>query len=160
MFIGMDGVIYLAIQSNYFKLCNFISSWKIIKNTIKPCRRLLLHKINRNMQRKSRLKCFVHSRYDVITLNSKLYNFITLWKLMKTPQNFLQGSFSVRLTKLCHKNGGKGLASGPLYWLKFFELRSSYYGLRVSKLELWHHNPCLINLALKMIIKPYITIMA
>ena len=35
MFIRMDGVIYLEIQSNYFKLCNFISSWKIVKNTIK-----------------------------------------------------------------------------------------------------------------------------
>ena len=29
-----------------------------------------------------------------LTLNSKLCNFITSWKLIKTPHNFVQGSFS------------------------------------------------------------------
>ena len=39
-----------------------------------------------------------------LTLNSKLCNFITLWNLTKTLQNFVQSSFSIKLRKICHKD--------------------------------------------------------
>ena len=40
-----------------------------------------------------------------ITPDSKLCNFITSCELsIKTPQNFAQGSFSIKSLKLCHKN--------------------------------------------------------
>ena len=32
---------------------------------------------------------------------------------MKTPQKFVQDSFFTKVTKACHKNRGKFLASGP-----------------------------------------------
>ena len=41
--------------------------------------------------------------------NFKLNNFITSWKLIKTPQNFVQGSFSVNVTKY-----------GIKTWVKFW----------------------------------------
>ena len=45
------------------------------------------------------------------TSDLKLCNFITLWE---TPQNFVQGSFSIESLKLYHKNSGGCLGSGPL----------------------------------------------
>ena len=38
------------------------------------------------------------------TPDSKLCNFITLWELIKTRQNFAQSSFSIKWLKLCDKN--------------------------------------------------------
>ena len=32
---------------------------------------------------------------------------------MKTPQNFVQGSASIKVTKIYHKNKGEDLAAGP-----------------------------------------------
>ena len=49
-----------------------------------------------------------------LTPVSKVSNFITLWELIKTLQNFVQGSFSIESLKLCHKNKGDFLGSGPL----------------------------------------------
>ena len=48
------------------------------------------------------------------TLSSKLCNFIALLNLTKALQNFVQDSFSIKLTKICHKDWGKVLVSGPL----------------------------------------------
>ena len=48
------------------------------------------------------------------TLSSKLCNFIALLNLTKALQNFVQDSFSIKLTKICHKDSGEVLASGPL----------------------------------------------
>ena len=39
-----------------------------------------------------------------LTPNLKLCNFRTLWKLIKLPQNFVQVSFYILLTKICHKD--------------------------------------------------------
>ena len=50
-----------------------------------------------------------------LTTDSELYNFIASWELTKTPQHFVQGSFSIKSLKLklWHKNRGEFLASGP-----------------------------------------------
>ena len=87
-------------------------------------KRFFINKNNKNIQRKSRMKCFVHSRVwrHSLTLDSKLCNFITSWELIKTPQNFLQDSFSIKSLKLCYKNGVSFWPQGPFkkdikYWL-------------------------------------------
>ena len=46
------------------------------------------------------------------TQNSLLFNFITFSELTKTPQNFVQGSFSQKSTKVCCKNRGEVFDSG------------------------------------------------
>ena len=54
-------------------------------------------------------------RYDVTHTGFKtlqLYNFVT--KSTKMPQNVVQGSFSMKLIKICHKNRSEILASDPL----------------------------------------------
>lgn len=48
------------------------------------------------------------------TSDLKLCNFITLWEPIKIPQNFVQGTFSVKEIKLCHKNIAEILVSSPL----------------------------------------------
>ena len=47
------------------------------------------------------------------TQDSEVYNFITSWELITTPQNFVQGSFSIKSLKLWHKTRGDffGLSS-------------------------------------------------
>ena len=40
-------------------------------------------------------------------LNAKLCNFITLWNLIKSPQNLRQRSFIIQLTKIWYKKGVK-----------------------------------------------------
>ena len=50
-----------------------------------------------------------------LTLNSKLCSFKTWWNLIKTPQNFVRRSLSIKSTKTCHKNKGQVLVSGLLY---------------------------------------------
>ena len=104
MLIRADDVTYIKTQFNHLKLCNFISSLKMVKNTIKLCRRFFLHKSN--MKRKPGVESLMS--------NSKLFRFITLGKLIKTPENFVQGFLSVKLTNVCHKNRGEGLVSGSL----------------------------------------------
>ena len=52
-------------QFHHSKLRNFISSWKMVKNTIKLCRKFILRKINKN------IKSFVHSQYDVTCIKFK-----------------------------------------------------------------------------------------
>ena len=47
-------------------------------------------------------------------MNSKLCNFITSREQIKTPQKFLQDTFSIKSLKLCHKNWGEFLNSGSL----------------------------------------------
>ena len=67
------------------------------------------------------------------TLYSKLGNFVTSWNMTKTPQNFVQGSFSIKLTKEFHKNRIEDLASGP-YQHK--PTASPYLCLRIYFIEL------------------------
>ena len=49
-----------------------------------------------------------------LMLNLKFSNFVTLLKLIKTPQNFVPVSFYTKLTKICHKNMDEFFVSGPL----------------------------------------------
>ena len=81
----------IETRSNYSKLHNFITSKKMVKNVIKPCQRLFLYNINKNMQKKSRGKIFFRFA-GIISLisNPKLCNFITLWKMIKAPKTFLR----------------------------------------------------------------------
>ena len=50
-----------------------------------------------------------------LTLNSKLCNYTVSWNLTKTPQNFVKGSLSIKLTKKCHKNKGNFRPLSPLW---------------------------------------------
>ena len=49
--------------------------------------------------------------YDILMLNSKLYNFVTSWYLIRIPHDFVQGSFPIKLTKYAIKTGVK-------FWLQ------------------------------------------
>ena len=45
---------YIEIPFNHSELSNFETSWKMIKNTIKRCRKFFLYEIDKDMQRKQR----------------------------------------------------------------------------------------------------------
>ena len=60
MFIQRDDVTHVKTQFNSSKLQKLISLWKIVKNTIKRCRRFFFYKINKNMQKTPVVKCFVN----------------------------------------------------------------------------------------------------
>ena len=115
LFISVYDVTLVEIKFNHSKLCNFTSSWKMVKNTIKLYyRKRFLHKSNKNV-RKTRGDMF----YAFVGMashapNTKLCNSVTSWNLTKSPQNFVQCSFSIELTRIWHKNKGKSLASFPL----------------------------------------------
>ena len=98
MFIRVYYVTYVEIQFIHSKLCNFISSWKMVKNTIKLYRMFLLRKTNKKFQNKPGVKCFVHSW--VWRHLRWIQNFVTSWNLNKTPQRFLKNFFSIKLTKI------------------------------------------------------------
>ena len=72
----------------------FISLWETVKTTIKLCKRFFFHKINKKMQSKPGIKYFIHSL--VWRHSRRIQNFITLQGLIKTPQKFIQGSFSIK----------------------------------------------------------------
>ena len=58
--------------------------------------------------------CFLHSqerRHLRWIQNFVTYNFV---ESDQDAQSFLQGSFSIQLTKILHKNRGEALASIPL----------------------------------------------
>ena len=42
-------------------------------------------------------------KYTKNVLNSKLFNFVTLWKLIKAPQNLVQGPSSIKFRKYALK---------------------------------------------------------
>ena len=94
----------------------------MVKTTIKLCN-FFFHKISTTGAKKTRAEMFC--KFTVVTSlapNSKLCNFITSWELIKTPQNFLQDSFSIKSLKLCYKNGVSFWPQGPSkkdikYWL-------------------------------------------
>ena len=93
-------------RDNHSKLRNFINSWEMAKTTIKRCKWL-------NWKTRDELLC-AFAGMTSLTRDSKLCNFITWWELIKTPQNFIQGSFSTKSFEFCYKN-----------WGRVFGLRSS-----------------------------------
>ena len=86
----------------------------MIRNTLKLPKILFLHKTNKrcNENKSGMFHAFVVM--TSLALNSKLCNTLTLLSLTKALQNFVQDSFFLKLTKICHKDRGKVLASGPL----------------------------------------------
>ena len=71
------------------------------------------------------MKCFKCTSMTSLPPDSELCNFITFGELMKAPQNFAQGSFSIKSLKIFHKNRGEFLASGPLILGNFGVIRLS-----------------------------------
>ena len=101
-------VTYFEIQFNHSKLRNFITSEANFTGFF-----------SLNLTR----KCIENQGFNALSirgyditfiLNSKLYNFITSRTLIKTSQNFLQDSFSIKLTKIYHKNRVEISTSGSL----------------------------------------------
>ena len=90
-------------QFNNLKLCSFIRMFAEGSFSIK-----VRYKENQGWN----VLC-IRSMMSLIS-NSKIFRFITLRKLIKTPENFFQGFFSVKLTNILDKNRGEGLASGSL----------------------------------------------
>ena len=62
MFIHVYDVTYVEMQFNHSKLSNFLSLWKMVKNTIKRFRWFFLRETNKKMKRKPGVKCFVYLR--------------------------------------------------------------------------------------------------
>ena len=93
MIIRVDDVTYIKMQFAHSKLCNFISSWEIIKRYQETMLKVL-------------------SGMKSLILKLKLCNFITSWKLIKTPQNFVRVLSCLKLIKICHKTGMK-------FWSQF-----------------------------------------
>ena len=60
LFIRVKDVTHVETEFNHSKLCNFISLWKMVKNTKKLCRKFFSHKISKNIQKKSGVESFVH----------------------------------------------------------------------------------------------------
>ena len=79
MFICEDQAPYLEATSNHSKFCNVKISLKMIKNVVKVCLRLILHKINKNkMQKKQEWNVLYIRRDGVIYVKFKtlqLHNF-------------------------------------------------------------------------------------
>ena len=63
---------------------------------------------------KTRGEMFCTEGMTPLMPDSEICNFITSWVRTKTPQNFAQGSFSVKSLKLWNKNRGEFMTSGPL----------------------------------------------
>ena len=104
----------LVSSFNHSKLRKFISLWKINQNTIKLYRRIFFYKANKKCK-KTRGEMFcTFAGMTSLMLNSKLYIFITYWNLIKVRQNFVKDPFSIKLTKICHKNRGEVLVSSSL----------------------------------------------
>ena len=98
---------------------NFTTSWIHNKWSKRPkncelCKRFF--SLNKQIYaKKTRNKIlYIFAGIMSLTPDSELYNFITSWELITTPQNFVQGSFSIKSLKLWHQNRGDFLASGPL----------------------------------------------
>ena len=64
----------------------------MIKNAIKFLKRIFLYKINKIMQKKTVAKfMFLQGCHHL----NRIQNFVTLWKMIKSPSNFAVYSFSI-----------------------------------------------------------------
>ena len=105
MYLYLRGWHHLCRDTSkrHSNLRNFINSWKMLKNATKHRGKFFLHKINKNMQRnRGVMLCILAGIKEMasLTSNSKLCNFI---KNDQTPKNFVEASFSVKLTKIWEK---------------------------------------------------------
>ena len=96
----MDDVTYIETHVYHPKFRNFINLYKILKNTIKLWWGFFPVTLTK--------KCKENQWWNVLFIRrgvtfKKLCNFITSWKRAKTPKTFVQGPFSIKLTKIHHK---------------------------------------------------------
>ena len=110
MFIRVDDVTNVETQFDHSKFRNFISSEKIVKNFVEKSFSIKLTKIWKESQE---LNVLYIRRYEVTCVKFKLYYFIILLKLIKTLQNFVKSSFSIKLIKYVLKIGVKFLPQVP-----------------------------------------------
>ena len=155
MFIRVNDITYVGTHSNYSKLRSFISSGKMVEKHGKLCIRILLLeaaalllffiKSAKRNAKKGRGKIFsTFAGMTSLTSKWKLCNFVTLRKLIKTPGNFVQNSYSKILVKFfphvfsqwwsstlntAWKVPKYGVFSGPYFPAL---LRISPYSVRIS----------------------------
>ena len=94
---------HVETLSNHSKLCNFIILWKMIKKAMNLCRRFFLHKNLTHKYVKKGGNVIYICGDDTTYLKFKTCKFITLWKIMKMQQNFLEGSLSIKFIKIYKK---------------------------------------------------------
>ena len=82
MFLCDDGVTYIDTPSNYSQHPNFITSWKMNRKAIKPCRSSFLHIINKNLQKDRRAILSIFVGIASLMTYSKFCNLTTSWKKM------------------------------------------------------------------------------
>ena len=80
----------------------------MVRNTLKLTKMLFLHKTNTKCKENKSEMFRTFAGMTSLTLNSKLCDFIILLNLTNTLQNFVQDSFSIKLTKICHKDRCEG----------------------------------------------------
>ena len=105
----------------------------MVRNTIKLCIRFFLHKIKK--QRKTGEMFSTFAGMTSLTSNWKLFNFINLRKLTKTPKNFVQGSYSWILTKIWHKDRVEVLTSGSFLGRRSLSIKKSHKVLKGSQIS-------------------------
>ena len=86
----------------------------MVRNTLKLTKMLFFHKTNTQCKENKSEMFRTFAGMTSLTLNSKLCDFIILLNLTNTLQNFVQDSFSIKLTKICHKDRGEDFVIGPL----------------------------------------------
>ena len=74
---------------------------------------IFLHKGDKKWKENQEWYALYIRWYDVTYTACKTLYFITSWNLIKSPQSFVQRSFSIQLTKIWHKNRDEVLASIP-----------------------------------------------
>ena len=114
LFIRVHDVTYAEIQFNRSRLCNFISSWKMVKapeNFI--IGGVFSLKVTKNAKKTRGDMFYTFAGMTSHKLNAKLCNYIISWNLMRPPRNFIHRSFSIQLNKICQKRD-EALASIPL----------------------------------------------
>lgn len=107
IFICMYDDTYVEIQFNNSKPIKSISSWNMVKNTKTLYVVLFLNKTSKECKKTQQVMFCIFAIMMSLTLNSKFCKVITSWNLTKMSQNFVQDSFSINLTKICHKSKGK-----------------------------------------------------
>ena len=113
----------------WYKRCRYFTE-------VQSCLLLLvLHKIKKDMQENPEAKVFrTFGGMTSLTPNSKLWKFLTSWKLIKTPYNFVQGSWSIKLTKVYHKNRSEAFWPQVLF-KKSVLLSVKYPGMEIKRIH-------------------------
>ena len=85
MFFCVDDITFVGTQFNHSKFRNFISLWKIVKNSAKCLKRFFLHKFNKKYVKKTSgemfcvLRVWRHLHQIQSFVTSKLYENWPKW---------------------------------------------------------------------------------